>query len=352
MLKIIMMSTIQRILEGAINAPSGDNAQPWRFKVEGQTVHVFNVPDGDGTLYNFRQRGSYLAHGALVENIALMAEQAGFASVIEPFPGPVDCTARITLTPSSAHPVLLADAIEKRTTNRKPYDRRQLESAHRVALQSVRLEPGVTFQLAQGDEIVDHIAKTVSINERLLMENRTLHDFLFGMIRWSRSDERTRPGLYLKTMEFPLPVQFLFRTLFRFWPVIRALNHIGLSTTIPKQSAQGYRASSAFGAVVLRGESDTDFFNAGRVVERLWLTATQLGLSIQPVTAIPYLAQRVRAGEASAFNDRHKRYISDAYGALSTAFNLSGGEHIAMLFRVGYGPTPSAHSHKAAPVIL
>ena len=347
-----MMSTIQRILEGAVNAPSGDNSQPWRFKVDGNTIFVFNVPDGDGTLYNFRQRGSYLGHGALVENIVLLSGKAGFNATVEPFPVLPDCTARILLTPSPARAYPLADAIEKRTTNRKPFEIRPLEDAHRVALRSIPLESGVSLRFVEGEECVTSIAQIVSVNECLLMENRHLHDFLFSMIRWSTEDELSRPGLYIKTMEFPLPVQILFRTLFYSWTAVRLLNLIGLSTSIPRQSAQGYRASSAFGAVVLRGESNADFFNAGRVFERVWLAATHLGLSLQPVTAIPYLAQRVRAGEADAFTDVHKRYISDASESLSSAFNLPGDEHIAMLFRIGYGDAPTAHSHKAAPFIL
>ena len=347
-----MMSTIQRILEESVNAPSGDNSQPWRFTVDGDTISVFNVADGDPTLYNFLQRGSYLAHGALVENIVLRAGKAGFSAAVEPFPGIPDCTARVILTSAPARENPIADAVQKRTTNRKPYEMRPLESSHRDALASVPLEPGVTVSFAEGEQLIESIAETVSVNERLLMENPHLHKALFSMIRWTERDERTRPGLYLKTMEFPLPVQFLFRTLLRSWPIVRALNVLGLSTVIPRQSAQGYRASSAFGAIVLRSESDTDFFNAGRVFERVWLTATNLGLSVQPVTAIPYLVQRVRAGQAHAFSDAHKQYIREAGDALSTYIGLVPDQHIAMLFRIGYGAAPTAHSYKASPVIL
>lgn len=347
-----MMSTMQRILEESVNAPSGDNSQPWRFRIDGDTVYVFNVAEGDPTLYNFQQRGSYLAHGALVENIVLRAGKAGLIADIKPFPGLPDCTARVTLTPGPVKEAPIADVIDRRTTNRKPYDLRPLEPSHRDALKAVPLEPGVSVTLAEGEQLVTRIAESVSVNERLLMENPHLHKFLFSMIRWSKRDERRRPGLYLRTMEFPAPVRLMFRTVLRLWPLVRILNAVGLSRAIPKQSAQGYRASSAFGAIVLRGESDTDFFNAGRVFERVWLTATHLGLSVQPVTAIPYLVQRVKAGEAHAFSEPHKQHIADAGDALSSCIGLTPGEHIAMLFRIGYGEAPTAHSHKAAPVIL
>ena len=84
----------------------------------------------------------------------------------------------------------------------------------------------------------------------------------------------------------------------------------------------------------------------------MWLTATAQGMSIQPVTAIPYLAQRVDVGEASAFSGYHQDLIRKANSVISAAFGLKGKEHIAMLFRIGYGDAPSATSSKAQPVIL
>jgi len=346
-----MNNALNNILRVAVNAPSGDNSQPWRFRIVGPSVEIFNVPDGDETLYNFRQRGSYLSHGALVENIVLLAAKAGYDSSVETFPDVPDCTARITFTQGISKDVPLADIISERTTNRKPYERRPLEETHRKFITAVELEPHVTIILAEQTEVIDTIALVISINERLLMENRQLHDFLFGMIRWTKEDELKRPGLYLKTMELPPPVQFMFRTLLRSWPVVRALNLIGLSRAIPKQSSQGYAASSAIGAIVLRGDSNTDFFNAGRVLERLWLTSNSLGVSLQPVTAIPYLGQRLKADEADAFTQTHKEYIRQANASLAKSLNLSAGEHVAMLFRIGYGDSPTARAHKREPII-
>ena len=75
-----------KILEEAIYAPSGENCQPWKFAVDGSNVHIFNVPEADASLYNFEQRGSYVAHGALIENIVIVALKYGYKASVKLFP--------------------------------------------------------------------------------------------------------------------------------------------------------------------------------------------------------------------------------------------------------------------------
>jgi len=341
------------ILRRAVHAPSGDNSQPWRFRLDEGAIVLFNLPNADATLYNFRQRGSYFAHGAIIENLSILAAEQGYRCDVELFPNIPDATARISFTAAAPVAVPLAHAIEQRATNRKPYKQVPLEASHRAALLDAAKDMrDVELRFAEGKDALALLSRAVSVNERLLMENRTLHDFLFGMIRWSRKEERAKPGLYLKTMEFPPPVQFLMRFVLRYWSAVRLLNRVGLSRLIPVQSAASYRAAALFGAVVLTGDTNVDFVSAGRAFQRVWLTATALGVSVQPVTAIPYLMQRVVAGEATAFSSKHQDMIREANSVIRGVFRLRENEHIAMLFRAGYGDGPSATSSKAPPVFL
>lgn len=51
-----MKEVIKEILESAIYAPSGENNQPWKFRLKDNGIDVFNVPERDTSLYNFRQQ--------------------------------------------------------------------------------------------------------------------------------------------------------------------------------------------------------------------------------------------------------------------------------------------------------
>lgn len=81
-----MKEIIKKILEAAIHAPSGENNQPWKFLLKGNMIDVFNIPERDRSLYNFRQQGLFLAHGALLENIVIASSALACKVEINIFP--------------------------------------------------------------------------------------------------------------------------------------------------------------------------------------------------------------------------------------------------------------------------
>src|SRR4051812_5499587 len=108
--------TLKEILALSVFAPSGDNAQPWRFEASGSTLSVFNMPEKDATPYNFHERGSYVAHGALTENIVISARHRGVETAVEYFPGQSNCTPRLPFTAPTPTVVPLFDANGKQLT--------------------------------------------------------------------------------------------------------------------------------------------------------------------------------------------------------------------------------------------
>ncbi len=349
---MISRATIQRILDTAVYAPSGDNAQPWRFVCSQNTISIYNIPDRDATLYNFRQRGSYVGHGALIENIVITAGHEGLDSSVAYFPGPALCVAKIELTPGTVQNQSLYEAIRLRSCNRKPYDMQPLGPRDLALIQDSVGHSSVSLALVEDRQEILRLAEAVATNELVLMQHRGLHDFLFGMIRWSRSQEERQPGLYIKTMEFPAPVQILMKYVISHWSLLTFLNIIGLSKAIAKQSGAVYNASSVIGALIIESDADQAYIEAGRALQRVWLTATSSGLAMQPITAIPYLRDRIQAGESEMFSEEHRTLIRNAYAVFVRAFSVRRDEqHIAMIFRLGRAAAPTAMSHKLPPVI-
>ena len=349
---MISDETLKEILMHAVQAPSGDNSQPWEFELGQDTISIFNLPERDATLYNFRQQGSYLAHGAVVENIVIVGSHFGYRASVQPFPGETNCTARVKFTQSNSTDEGLYSAIQKRATNRKPYEIVPLQSADRIAIEESILNVlDISLFIVEDRKKIEQLAGALSSNERLLMENRYLHDFLFGMIRWTREAELEKPGLYIDTMELPPPVRFLFRYILCRWPLVCLLNIIGFSRLLPKQTVSLYQACSAVCAIVIKNLDNTSFLNAGRALQRLWLIATHRKLSLQPITAMPYLARRVQAGEANMFSKKHIDLIMQGHKQIADAFGITSDDHIAMLFRIGYDDLPTAYSVKLQPVI-
>ena len=81
-----MKNILVDILNHAINAPSGENCQPWKFKITNNQIYIFNIPERDQSSYNFKQKGSLVAHGALIENILIISSVIGFDTKVTFFP--------------------------------------------------------------------------------------------------------------------------------------------------------------------------------------------------------------------------------------------------------------------------
>ena len=91
--------------------------------VKGRRMDIFNLPERDRSLFNFRQRASMIAHGALVENICIAAAATGYRAEVRPFPseGDPNHVAVISLEKAPVKEDPLYPYIARRQTNRKSY---------------------------------------------------------------------------------------------------------------------------------------------------------------------------------------------------------------------------------------
>lgn len=343
-----MEEKIREILELAIHAPSGDNAQPWKFTIKNQEIYLYNLREADVTLYNFRHRGDFVAHGAVLENIVLTAAHEGYQTQLALFPDPTNpnLVAIVSLEKSQPQTDPLYPGILKRATNRKPYKTIPLTAQQRDALISAfKNFDGARLILLEDKEKIVSLARILSLNERLILENYYIHKGLFSYIRWTKQDEeKYRTGLYIKTLELKPLQEFAFK-MFRKWPVIKLLGKLGIPKLVAKDSAKLYAASAGYGLIVVENESDQAFVLAGRMLQRIWLTITMLGLSLQPTVALLYLAQRINAGETKEFSSKQVDLIKDADTRIRQIFGLTKGVPV-MLFRIGHSDPPSAKSLK------
>jgi Nitroreductase family len=350
---VINREIIRRILEAGAQAPSGSNSQPWVFEVKDSEVRVRMLPEKDHPILNFKNRGTLLAHGALIENIAVAAEHYGFGCDIRLLPEKNDgsLVAEIGLHEGQkVEDETLFDAIFRRTTNRKPYSTGPVSEVTKHALLSVPSEIGehdVGLKLVDDRGQIELLARAASTNEIVMFENELLHKLFFDEIVWTEQElQRKKSGLYLETMELR-PSQRIALHLFRRWQVMRLSNRLGTARSIAGGNARTYASCALYGAV-LCGDEDKDFIKAGRVIERLWLKATSLGLSLHLQTGVNFLWQRQKAEGQGLLSDDHLSIIRREYGAMTRILDAKD-RIIPALFRVGYSGEPSARSPKKVP---
>lgn len=349
-------AVIKKILEAGVRAPSGENCQPWRFVVKDDELFIYNIPERDRSIYNFDQLGSCVAHGALIENIKIAASSFGYAVSIELFPPSSDsnCVANIEFTKDAA---LAADSLNEfinlRVSNRTPYQATPFSKSERETLSDVstipNFEGGVIF--VEEPEKKEVLAKALSYADQLLFENSRLHDFLFEHIHWTLADaEKYKAGFYIKELGLAGPQEAVFKLL-RSDAWLRFFRKIGFPKMAARSNIGLYSNVSALGVVTVKKNDKASFVNSGRMMERVWLTATQLGYSIQPLTAIIFFMQRVLADDAQDFPPEQIEGIRKSYAVIQAQFELSD-EIPAMLFRIGKGSPVSRQSLRQSPEVI
>lgn len=344
-------ATLKKIIDSGILAPSGDNCQPWQFVIDKSDLELWNKPERDESLYNWGQRASIVSHGALLENMKIAAARLGYTLNYELFPdNDTRLIAKINFTESNEGPNPLEAAITQRTTNRKPYKNEQLTAEVREKiLKKDGQFNSLDFRLIEDREKIKAIAKIVGLNEKILLENKNMHDFFFDHITWSEEEDREKKvGFYIKTLELPPPAELAFR-IFKHWKIMKILKSAGAANFVAKENAKIYQTGSAIGAILIDSDDPEKYLEAGMMLQRIWLQATHEGLSLQPLTGIVFLAGRLRQAP-HALSDIHANLVTTAYKEMQ---KLIGAENkiISLLFRIGNGGAPTARAGRLSPDI-
>ena len=353
--KALLQENIKKIIGVAIYAPSGDNCQPWRFEVKDNIIFIFDIPEKDTSLYNWGQRASLVAHGALVENIVIAASHFGYTTQTSLFPdqGKKDLIARVSLNTTNIKEDPFYPSIAERTTNRRPYTRQLLTIDQRNEL--LRQASGIgntRIVLIEDEQRKKILAQTASVNEKILFENKNMHNFFYDHITWSEQEDKDKKrGFLVKTLEIPSRAQVPFK-IFKSWRLLRLCNPImRISDTIARENAVTYGASSILGAIIIPDNSKEAFFNAGRALQRLWLSATAQNISFQMLTGIPLMMNNIRADGMTDFSQEHIALIKSTYEKMVAIFNITANDNIAFMFRIGKSDGPSARTLRSEPLI-
>ncbi len=183
---------IADILELARWAPSGDNTQPWRFEVLDDRhliVHAFDTRDH--CVYDLDGHPSQIAHGALLETLAIAASAHGLRAVFKRRPDSPDTHPDylVELIPDSAVDTRsLAAHVQQRSVQRRPMSTTPLTASQKQALQDAVGKP-YTVRWFEGGAQRWRLAKLMFDNAKLrltLPEAYTVHrDIIEWQARFS-----------------------------------------------------------------------------------------------------------------------------------------------------------------------
>lgn len=279
------MTIAHRILELARWAPSGDNTQPWRFELRSEReILVHGYDTRADCVYDLDGWASQLSHGALLETLALAGTRFGQrALLVETMERtPQHILYRVLLEPD---PKLVEDplvaSIRERTVQRLPMRNTPLAPEQKQALEAAARP----FAIMWFESLTARrkVAALNSANARIRMsipEAYAVHRSVIAFGALTSEDRLPAASLganplLLATMQWAMAS----------WERTDLVNQL-TGTWMPRLMLDvlpGLLCSAHF-ALIARDERQgiAARIEAGRAVQRCWLTATVLGLQQQP----------------------------------------------------------------------
>jgi nitroreductase len=338
---------VRDIVAYAVMAPSGGNAQPWRFVWKNDTLECHLVPERSTAFLDYRHFGSYMALGAAVENISLMVPRLGFSLSLDMFPdgegSTLVCRLGFTRSEATAPDNDLFEQIGNRVTNRKIGDRTVLEPTDARYLNET-VEHAGRLQLVTDDDDLAVLADLLGRGDRLRFVSRVMNKDLTEEIRWNpKQVEETRDGLDVATLELSA-VDIAGLRLATNTRVMEFVGRLGGGRSLEKPSRNAIAASSAVGLVTLPGgQTPLTFFKGGRAMQRAWLASNARGYAFQPMTAIVCLYWRLIEG-GQGLSEEQKSQLQELRSKYLSIFNIGEEDAEIMLFRIGRADPPTARA--------
>jgi len=339
---------LERILDLARWAPSGDNAQPWRFEPhppEAVTVHL-QPPDYPDP-YDYAERGTWLAAGTLLESLRLAAGRFGRGMAWELAPSRDRLVVRMAPDDAVAEDPL-TDYLASRSVRRAPYRLRALTPAQKAWLAE-----------ALGGALSVHWAEGLGERWRWAGLNAAASGIRLGIPETYAVHRRildwqhrfSADGVPVGSLGLdPLTRRLMGWTLGS-WDRVRFLNRYLAGKAVPRLEMDWLPGLACGAHFFLTAElpdsnRETALLEAGMALQRFWLAAEQLGLGLQPGFAPLAFAHYARHGIAFTESEAAKRRARRLAKRLERAVAPASPDSVVFAGRIGtpHSVRPEARS--------
>lgn len=335
-------SEIEEILELARWAPSGDNAQPWRFDIvtdDKLTIHV-TIPDTNVYEYNNGQP-SLLSLGFLLESIRIAATRFGRSLTwSHQHTGKHEHTIDVELPVQpevTEDPLLSFLAI--RSVNRRRYKMIPLTPEQKQALTAaLGNELEIRWHETLGERWRMARINMLATNVRLRI--REAFEVHRRILDWER--EFSMEGVPVKAIGLdPLTLRTM-KWVMQDWPRMHFMNRFLGGTVTPRVELDllpGLFCSAHFSITrkntPAAGDETPSLVRAGQALQRFWLTATRIGLVMQPSLAPLCFAHYGKHKIAFTTDNAIHSKAEHLATRLSQACGIQDSDNLLFMGRIG-----------------
>ena len=341
--------TLLRILALARWAPSGDNTQPWRFRIRNDRhfeIHGFDTREW--CLYDLDGYASLIAHGALLETIRIAATGSG-----------VHAEWRLQDESPEAKPVydvFLSEAegqepdpllahIERRAVQRRPMRMQALTEQQKASLVDA---VGEDFELKFFETFGArwHIARLLWRSAYIRLSAPEAFEVHREIIDWGKAFSEDR--IPERAVGVDVATARLMKWVMHSWQRVQFFNKYLGGTIAPRLQLDLLTGMACAAHIALQPKqaprTRLDYVAVGVALQRMWLTATARDLCLQPEMTPIIFRWYVQAGRRLSrvpeLDDLARRLAED----IDSTVEVARDAPLSFLCRVGSGPQPRSRS--------
>jgi nitroreductase len=257
------------LLRFAILAPSPRNSQPWAFAIRENQIHLFADLVRSQPVSDPERRELYISVGCALENLLVAAEHFGLDHGVSYFPQPSlpELVATVLLRPGGklceGRVGATLHAMVRRHNDPGVFRGTPVSQVVRRTLRSCLIEPDLELDLSSDELFRQWISALTMESDRIDFRNPA---FRLELGHWMTQGIFHGP-----------PPSFSGSTP----PVSRA----SWGSVVADQDEARVESASVLGLIRATNDSHLTHVRVGQLFERVWLTATTLGLSINPLSA-------------------------------------------------------------------
>jgi molybdopterin/thiamine biosynthesis adenylyltransferase len=344
---------IEKVLDMARWAPSGDNTQIWRFElIDATSAWVLGHDTRDEVVYDINGRPSQIALGALLETLLIAASTMQYQADIEQespaqdTPNSKSMRFKVSLRQNvSLEPSPLATSITSRSVQRRALKTTPISTQHKQALASA-LGAGFSVKWFEGNQSRRKIAALLFKSAKIRLTMPEAYQVHRSIIQWNaRFSEDKVPDQAIGMDPVALK---MMRWALQSWQRVRMLNRYFAGTWLPRIQLDWVPAMACGAHFVICADKPAqtiaDYIQIGRALQRFWLTATHLGIQLQPEMTPLIFASYVHNDQRFS---KTPEIWNQAVHLEQEARTLLGADtlkHAGFMGRVGYGNSAQARS--------
>jgi molybdopterin/thiamine biosynthesis adenylyltransferase/nitroreductase len=292
-------SEVERILDLTRWAPSGDNSQPWRFEVVGGDkilVHL-HVAGQDHNIYDYADgQPTLLSGGFLLETMRIAASRFGrsmqwtyLGSEKHEAYGMQHTIEALLAKDSTITEDPLCNYLTIRSVDRRPFQKRPLTQAQKDALESA-IGPDLKLEWRETPRERWRLARLCARSTDIRLRLPEAHAVHTRILDWNRAF--SPDGVPAAAVGIDAMTLRLMRWVMQRWTRVDVMNRYFAGTAMPRIQLDLIpgMASAAYFVVSCMFQpagphTPTSLLQTGERLQRFWLTATSLGLAVQPALA-------------------------------------------------------------------